>query len=335
MRRGRWAADPTALWAASTEGVIPVKQLMALGVPERSIYRRCRRGGVWTRLLPGIVALQTGQPTRRQMEVAALLHGGPCAMLTGVAAARHHGLRRGPDPTAVHVLVPLARQVRSVGFVVVERTTHLPAALVRDGLRVAPPVRSLCDAVRRLKDPVAIAALLTEPVQRRMCRARELREELDSGSRRGTAAPRKVLRAVDDGVRSPAEFDARAWWLSQPGLPPIEWNVRIHDEDGNFVGIADGLVREIGFVWEIDSVEQHFETPQQVAETARKRRAYERVGLHSVSTRPSQQRTDPAGVRADVDAGLRTAAALPRARVTYAPASPTHDRRGVPAAQRQ
>ena len=265
------------------------------------------------------MALQTGPPTHRQMEIAALLHGGPAAMLTGVGAARHHGLRRGTDSSGVHILVPLGRQVRSVGFVVVERTIHLPVALVRDGLRVAPVVRSLCDAVRRLKDPVAIAALLTEPVQRRMCRPRELREELDTGSRRGTAAPRSVLYAVDDGVRSPVEFEARAWWLSQPGLPPIEWNVPIYDEDGKFVGIADGLVREIGFVWEIDSVEQHFETPEQVAGTARKRRAYERVGLHSVSTRPSQLRTDPGGVRADIDAGLRTAAALPPARARYGP----------------
>ena len=318
VRRGPWADDFPRLLAASDHGVISVGALERLGVPERTTYRRCLPGGPWTRLAPAVVALQSGLPSWHQLLIAALLHAGPDAVLTGMAAGRLHGLRRGPDPVDVHVLIPHERRARSDGLIVIERTRRLPTPVERGGLPVAPLARAVCDEARRWRDPTTVAALFAEPVQQRRLLPEMLRRELDAGCRKGTATPRKVLASVDAGVRSAAEFDARAWWLRQHGLPPARWNVRVRDEEGRLVGIVDVLVEEVGFALEIDSVEEHFATPEQVADTAARRRALRAVGLQVLSTRPSQIRDDPAGVLQDVRDGLAIAALLPAPRATYA-----------------
>lgn len=315
MRVGDW--DFEMLRAQSVEGVITVRELVALGVDETTVYRRCRHGGPWQRLLPGTILLHNGTPTRREREIAALLYCGPAAMLTGTSALRRHGLRRLPDDDTVHALVPAHRQVRSVGFLLVERTTRLPQPLEREGLAVAPLVRAVLDEARRRRDPTSIAGLMAEPVQRQMLLAEQLVEELEAGCRKGTAAPRGVLRAIRAGVLSAAEFDARAWWESR-GLPPARFNVRVLRPDRRLLAVVDVCVEEFGFVWEIDSVEAHFATSAQVEATARRRRALRDAGLVVVGSRPTQIRDDPDGVAKDVDDGLAVAALLPAPKVIYA-----------------
>ncbi|GAA4943102.1 hypothetical protein EV188_104262 [Actinomycetospora succinea] len=328
MRRGEWAVAPELLWAASREGVIAVRELELLGVPEGTAYRRCRDGEPWQRLGPGIIALHNGEPTWRQTMIAGLLHAGDYSMITGRAALRLHGMRSGPEPEQVHLLVAHSRQVRSWGPFHVERTSRMPHPEERCGLPVAPLTRTLTDEARLMTDPTAIAELFAEAVRRYLVTPQELLEELDAGCRKGTAAPRAVLRALLDGVWSGAEFDARAWWLAQPNLPPARFNVRVFDLSGRPIGIVDVLVEELGFAWEIDSVEQHFATPAQVEATARRARALRAVGLHLVSTRPSQRRDDPDGVLQDVRDGLAVAAALPPARALYAAPQMSQDQPG-------
>ncbi len=238
-------------------------------------------------------------------------------MLTGMSAGRHHGLRRGPEPDGVHVLIPHHRQVRSWGYITVERTSRLPRPVERDGLAVAPLVRAVLDEARRLRDRDQIVALLAEPVQRRLVLPEALREELDAGCRKGSATPRAVLEAIADGIRSAAEFVAREWWLAQPELPPARFNVRVLGPDDRQVAIVDVLVEDVGFVWEIDSVEEHFATPDQVASTNERRRRLRDVGLYVVSTRPTQRRDDARGTLRDILDGLAVAALLPTPSVSY------------------
>ncbi|MHC1559786.1 hypothetical protein ACR9E3_12580 [Actinomycetospora sp. C-140] len=317
MRRGDWAVDPDVLWAASREGVISVRELEDLGVPEATAYRRCRDGGPWQRLGPGIIALHNGTPTWRQQLLAGLLHGGDDAVITGRAALRLHGLHSGPEPDEVHLLIRHVRQVRSWQTFRVERTSRLPRPVERAGLPVAPLPRALTDQARLMTDQTAIAEMLAEPVRRFMVTPEELLAELDAGCRKGSSAPRSVLRAVVAGVRSGAEFDARTWWLAQPDLPPARFNVAVIDPSGWQAGIVDVLVEGVGFVWEIDSVTHHFATPDQVEATLRRQRALRAVGLHVLSTRPAQLRDDPSGTLQDVTDGLGVAAALPPARATF------------------
>jgi hypothetical protein len=314
-----WARNLDVLRAESWEGILTAGDLVRLGVPERTVYRRTQEDGPWTLLYPATLMLAKGTPTPRQWEIAALVHAGPGAMLTGLSAARHHGLRRGGEPEFDHVLISLERRVLSVGRARIERTVRLPRAMVRDGLPVAPLARCIIDHVRRLKGQEQIAAVVTEAVQRGMVLQEALWVELEMSTRKGTAAPRRVLEAVRAGVLSPAEFSAREFWESFDDLPPLEWNINVYDEDGRFVATVDGLCRERGFVWEIDSVEQHFATPEQVSATLARQRRLRALGLHVLGTRPTQRRDDPHGLHEDILANLAIAAALPAPRALYGP----------------
>lgn len=305
------------LRAASWDLVIAVAELVRLGIPERTVYRRTQQDGPWTLLLPGTILLSNGEPTLRQRRIAALLHGGPRAVLTGLDAARLHGLRRGGEPEKQHLLIPIEQKIQSVDFVLVERTKRTPETRQRDGLPVTTIERAVLDHVRRLKDLEEIAAILTEPVQRRMVLRETLIAELDAGTRRGTAAARRVLGAIADGVESPKEFVFHQFWKSVPGLPTVRCNVPVYDLTGRRVGIADFLVDELGFVWECDSVAEHFATPEQVLKTAERARAFREVGLYLLSTRPQQLRDDPRGVETDIRQGLEIATTMPPPRVTY------------------
>ena len=319
MRRGRWADDLEHLRRASREGVISASELTDLGVPERTVYRRTQQDGPWTLLLPATLLLSNGEPSFRQWQIAALVHVAPDGLLTGLGGARLHGMRRGGEPEPPHVLVAESRRVQSSGPTIVERTRRLPRALEREGLPVAPLARCLLDHCRRIKDVDEIAALLTEPVQRRMVLREALVAELKAASRKGTAAPRRVLRAIEAGVESPTEFRFYEFWLSLPGLPTVRCNVPIYTLDGRFVAIVDFLVEECGFVWECDSVEEHFKTPAQVQDTVERARSLREVGLYVLSTRPTQRRDDPRGVEADIRHGLAVAASMPTPRVVYGP----------------
>lgn len=319
VRRGAWALDTDALRAASWEGIISAHDLVQLGIPERTVYRRTAQDGPWTLLLPATVMLSKGTPTARQYEIAALVRAGESAMLTGLNGIRHHGLRRGGGPAVDHVLIPLAHRVLSTGRARFERTIRLPRPLLRDGLPVAPLARCIVDHTRRLKDEKEISSIVTEAVQRGMVLLDELWLELEMGSRKGTAAPRRVLEAAGAGVRSPVEFTARDFWESFDDFPRMEWNVSVYDQAGRFVAIVDGLVRELGFAWEIDSVDHHFATPDQVRETLGRQRRLRAVGLHVFGSRPRQQDDDPRGLREDLLAHLAIAAALPPPRAVYGP----------------
>ncbi|PVZ13020.1 hypothetical protein [Actinomycetospora cinnamomea] len=317
MRRGQWAKERERLWAASHEGVISIDDLVALGVPERTAYRRTQEDGPWTLLAPATFLLSNGEPTRRQLEIAALVYAGDGAVLTGWGGARHYGLRRGAVPESVHVLISWDRSVLSTPTITVERTRRLPRAIVRDGLAVAPLVRCLTDGARRTKDLTEIAAVFAEAVQKRQVLAEALRTELDCGSRKGTAAPRRVLIAVEAGVWSAAEYETREFWLSWDDLPEIEWNTTIYDEDGLFLAVADGLVREVGLVLQVDSVEHHFATPEQVQQTLEYHRRLRAAGLHVLGIRPAQRRDDPGGLHTDILDALDVARLLPPPRVRY------------------
>ena len=90
MARGFATIPRDQLRSAAADGVITARALVALGVPESTVYHRCRDGGPWQRLAPGVVLMTTGHPTTGQLVTAALLHGGSTAVLVGghvVAAA--------------------------------------------------------------------------------------------------------------------------------------------------------------------------------------------------------------------------------------------------------
>lgn len=310
MRRGIWAQHPLVLGQTNSRDVVRTAELEALGMPRRTIYRRCLPGGPWRRLLPGVIQLHPAEPIARQRLAAALLRGGPQAMITGLWAAHLYGLERIPGPTDVHLLVPNDRELTSAGFMLVERTTRLPKPAWRDGIPVAPISRAILDASRRMRDFDAIRAMLTEAVQRRRCRPEQLAGELEHGSQRGSALPRRALGELVSGARSVAEGDA-LWLWRRAELPTCEWNVPVYDASGAYVATPDAWCDEVAFAWEIDSKEFHFEASG-YANTLSRNARYAAAGIVVLQTLPSRLRSEPHVVIRELRAAHQAAAGRTR-----------------------
>ncbi|WP_328701596.1 hypothetical protein [Amycolatopsis pittospori] len=290
--------------------MIGVKRLEALGVPRRTIWRRCEPGGVWRMVLPGVVLLGNGEPTEEQRIEAALVHASEGSMLTGVFALRRYGLRNLPATEEVHVLAPAERAVAGTGFVHIERTRRLPEPRIRSGLPTAPVPRAVIDAARRTSEQDAVAAMMAEAVQRRFCPPWALAEEVDRLNLSQATALFPALVPILGGARSVAEVDAWNLW-QRSGLPEGQWNVRIFDANGRYIATPDNWCDEVGFAWEIDSYGFHASGPGFRATLARNAR-YAAAGIVVLQTLPSRLRSEPDAVMAELRAAHESAQRRPR-----------------------
>jgi hypothetical protein len=266
--------------------VVRVEHLVELGFTRSTIAHRCRSGGRWRRLAPGIVKLDNGPVTRADRRRAALLHAGRGAVLTGLDALDLHGMRRMPSPSGpVHVLIPGERRRGGCGLALVERTDRLPAP-VPGRWPLAPITRAALDAARRLAARVEVRGLLAEVVQRGCCSPAELNAELARGSDRGARLPREVLLEISDGVRSVAEADAREI-AQRSGLPAPVWNAKLYDRYGRFIAMPDAWFDAVGMAWEIDSLEFHL-SPADHERTLERRAAMMAEGIVVLHTLPKK-----------------------------------------------
>lgn len=185
-----------------TDDVIRAADLRAAGVPGYQIDLKCRPGGPWQRILPGVLLLSARPPTRAQRLRAALVYAGPQAVITGVHALREQGVDL-PEPGQVHVLQPEGRRLAGHDYVLLERTTRLPEAVLRNGLALAGAARAVLDAARREPQPMRLHHLLGAVVRAGLCSVPALLTELEAGSKRGAAAPRSALRALSPRESNP------------------------------------------------------------------------------------------------------------------------------------
>ncbi|GAB2686293.1 hypothetical protein GCM10027271_56150 [Saccharopolyspora gloriosae] len=316
----RTIVDWDGVATAATHGVLTARALDELGVPRQTVYHRASIGGPWKRLLPGVIMLSSGTPTLEQRHDAALRYAGTGAMITGLAACRLHGMTRLPETDEVHMLIPEARKRASKGFAEIERTTRLPSPVTRDGFRVAPLVRALLDAARRLPSLDQVRALLAEAVQRDLVTPEALAAEAKAGSRRGVARCRVVLEEMGANVHSPAE--SWAYRLAQSSdLPAMQWNVRLLGPDGTLLGIPDGWIDEVGLAWQIDSMEYHLR-PTGYENTVFRHTLMTAAGVVVVHTLPKRLRSDPSAVLDELRRSYRAAQQRPRPRVTAVPRVP-------------
>ncbi|WP_285746728.1 hypothetical protein [Lentzea sp. NBRC 105346] len=280
-----------------------------MGVPSRTSYRRCLPGGPWRRLLPGVVLLQNAPPTAEQLVQAALVYGGRRAIITGREACRRHGMRDVTDDQKIHVLVPHEQRLRSEGFLVVERTRRLPLPVLRDGVPLAPVARAVLDSCRTTKDEDLILRLLVQAIQWKNCTPELLSTELERGSTRGTALPRRLLTDAVL-VRSVAEKDALDI-TRQAGVPTDHWNKRLFTLDGQYVGTPDAWWDDVGLAWEIDSTSFHYDR-EGYERTLDRNARYAAAGVLVLQTLPSRLRTDRAAVIRELLSAHRAASATPR-----------------------
>ncbi|MFD2466669.1 hypothetical protein [Amycolatopsis silviterrae] len=310
-QRGRWAANPEIIAQHSTHQAIRAMTLESLGMNSKVIYRRCLPGGTWQRLLPGVILLHNNDPTPDQLVHAALLYAGESAIVTGEEACLRYGLRlpSADGPRQVHLLVPHRKKLNSAEFVTIERTRYLPAPWQRDGVPLAPIVRAATDLVRRTRNSESVSRILIEAIQRGSCSPQALAEELNRGSQRGTAIPRRLLAEWSD-VRSVAEAEAQKLAALLPN-PPTHQNAVLYDRSGGYAGRPDFWWDDVGLAWEIDSVEFHFRSAD-YARTLRRNTRYAALGIAVVQTLPSRLRTEPKAVLDELSDAYRAAETRPR-----------------------
>ena len=166
-RKALFDREGVAALLAKQNGVITRSQLKNRAMSESALGHRIRDGGPWQVLLPGVYLSSTGTPTPAQRETAALLYAGPGSVITGPSGLVFHRIR-GPETSAIDVLVPAGRRRRDVAFVRLHRTARMPAMVFPAGAACyVPPARAVADTVRCLRDVADIRAVVADAVQRR------------------------------------------------------------------------------------------------------------------------------------------------------------------------
>lgn len=290
---------PSGTPALGDTDVISTATLHAAGVSSGTVGYRCRPGGPWQRLLPGVILLSENAPSRRQLVAAAMVYAGPGAVLTGLDALQAYGLRL-PPTRDVHVLAPADRRLANARPVLVERTTRIPDPIARDGLPCAPPARAVLDAARRLTDAETIHHLLSRAVHDALCTPGELRTELASGSQRGSARVRGLLRGFTARQDTYLHTIAKRLMHAAP-LPRPRWHVTLCDRTGRPIGMVDAWWDEIGFGWDFDPVR-----PDAT------RLALEAQGIPVLRTRASRLGADNESIIREVAAAFHRAIHEPR-----------------------
>ncbi|KIF74443.1 hypothetical protein QR77_11525 [Streptomyces sp. 150FB] len=271
--------------------VLSLAELREYGVPAAAVTARCRQGGPWQRLLPGVFLLHQGPPTSEERLHGVLLYAarpgagsgdggwdggllpeqavssvsvsgsGPAlapygaAMITGPAALTLHGFSSVPAlpslPT-IDVLVPRTRRLRSTGCARVIRAQALPRAEQITGLPVAPVARALADTVAGLRDTDAVRDLLIEAVRDGHCEPAAVVHELIQAKL--LEAPH-VVGAVDSLLMEGRSL-AEGWLYAMVrtyGLPEPVWNVDLRLPGGPHLGGVDAYWPEQAVAIELDT----------------------------------------------------------------------------------
>lgn len=297
----RFLIDLDALAELFPRRVATTSELIGLGLSGDAIRTRCEQGGQWRLLLPGIVLLDSTEPTRGQLVQAALRHAGTDSILTGADAVRLHGVRSVDVGGPVDLLVPRRKQVRTTNLVRTQRTGSLPEPRMRAGFPVAPLPRAVIDAARRMSTPAAIHALFGEVVNTGRVTTAILRDVLDHGSRRGTSPARRVLGEIDIGRRSAGEHTARELVI-RGRVPRPRWRTHATDELGRPVCVVDAWWADQRVAWDISGCVVDDLTAARLAA----------AGVLLVRTPPSRIRTEPGRVAVELNAALHRPAAPPR-----------------------
>jgi hypothetical protein len=311
--------DQAALSAIlkAQDQVISRQQALACGMTPDALKYRIRQGGPWQKLLEGIYLAQTGAPSVVQKEMAALLHGGPESVLTGQAALRNLGISP-VEPVLFDVLVPLSQAPRSVAFVRIHRTAHMPLYVIRDGRSCALAPRALADAARSMSDLREVRGLIIAAIQRRACPLGALSDELSEGPRRNSALLRQVLAEAAEGIRSVVEAEFKEL-IERARLPKPMFNSKLFTAEGTFIATPDAWWPEAGVAAEVDSREWHL-TPDGWEKTMRRHDLMISYGILPLHFSPSQIRRDPATVVAAITGSLRAGRARPRLPIIARPA---------------
>jgi len=304
--------------AAAQDQVVTVAQLVAGGVSDDAV--RWRLGtGRWRLLLPGVVLLGPGDPSRRQQLYAAQLLGGPAAALSGRAAARFHGVSGIPVGGAVDVLVPRSRRGRTVGWARIRPSVLVdPMTRTYTLLRVVSLARAVVDAARWAQTQDEATAYVLEAVQRGLTTVADLQQWQWRLNRRDVG---QVARAVEEAARgawSVPEAELLRVVRTSSVLPPAWANPVLRDADGSVLVSPDAWFDAVALAVMVHSRQFHDGAAQWERTVARDGELTAR-GIVVVGVAPSAIRDDPAGVLTRIEQTFLAARLRPRPAVLAVP----------------
>jgi hypothetical protein len=297
-------------------GVVSRSQALAMGITPSALSHKLRQGGPWQVLVPGVYLTVTGQPTRKQQEMAALLHAGPESAITGPSALVFWHMPELAAPY-VDVLVPHECRCANWRWIRITRTRRMPDRVAVDGeIQYVLPARAVLDSVRGMKDLARIRAIVAGAVQQRVCKIELLAAELPPWPVRDTALLRMVLAEVAAGIRSAPEAELRGLIVAaRLPIPLFNCTLRL---DGSFLAQPDAYWPEHGVVAEVDSWQWH-SSPEAWAQTLARHNRLEAAGLRVLHISPRQIRTSPEEVISQIAAALAHGRPVPE--ITARPAA--------------
>jgi hypothetical protein len=245
--------------------VLTTAPLREHGVSAAQAAARCRAGGPWQQLLPGVFVLHQGPPTSEERLHAALMYatrpgrgGGPQgdeAVITGLAALALHRFSSAPPLLAlehIDVVVARTRRLRSAGCVRIVRSHALPGTRTITGLPVAPVERAVADAVAHLSDADTVRHLLAESVREGHCEPAAVVRELRLARLLTRPHVADAVEALLAEGRSAAE--QRLYEMVRGfGLPDPVWNVDLRLPGGPHLGGVDAFWPEQSVAVELDT----------------------------------------------------------------------------------
>lgn len=254
--------DRIAAAAAHQRGRITRAQLLAIGIPDRAMYRLVASGHL-IRRRRAVYAVGHAAPVELAAETEALLACGDGAALSHLTAGRMWQILplrdRGPDrDRLVHVTVPHRHGASPPGVCVHRSNTLKPTSvgLLHD-LPITSPGRTLLDLAEELDDRELDWAT-DEAMQRELVSPGPLiRYARQNFGRRGAGRlARAATRHKPTGVtRSSAEKRFRQL-IRDAGLPEPQTNVRLHGYE------VDCYWPEYNLAVEVDSYRWHASKPK-------------------------------------------------------------------------
>jgi hypothetical protein len=253
----RVAVDPAfCALLAFQDHVVHRDQSFSCGVT-LDVVRHRLRSRQWQRLLPEVYLTHPGEPTRRQLFIAALLYAGPDAAIDGADACRFHGIKAvATDDDRVRVVVPWGNSIRSTHFVVVRRTLAPISVVATDRLRYVDPADAVVAATRQMTNRRTVLAALSDALQRRVTTYDELVRAHVQGPPRNSRYADDALEDLGAGTRSAPEADFRRLALASTVLPAVDYNVWLRLPDGRRLCV-DALIRSSAVVHETNGRTAH------------------------------------------------------------------------------
>jgi hypothetical protein len=208
-------------------------------------------------LLPHVYLTNTGEPTRRQLLVGALLYTGPAAAIDGPDACWFYGVKAVPlDRDHVHVLVPRGSAARSVGYVRIRQSTTPFTTEATELVRYVAPATAVISATRQMRRPRSVLAALSDAVQRGIVDYEDLLVAHRCGPPRNSRLATEALVDIGAGIRSAAEADVRRLAQRSRILAGISFNVWIRLRCGRVVCL-DALLQSSAVVHEVNGRTAH------------------------------------------------------------------------------